>query len=83
MSEGLDEEGLKAIAEVSDGKYFRATSSTALEQIYATIDELEPSPAEVRELVHHEELFRRFAIPGALLLMLQVLLSHTVLRRGP
>ena len=67
-SEGLDEEGLKAIADVTGGRFFRAQDSKALRAIYETIDELEPSPAEVRELVHHEELFRRFAVPGLVLL---------------
>ncbi|MFT4621542.1 MAG: Ca-activated chloride channel family protein, partial [Myxococcota bacterium] len=82
-NDGLDEKGLRAIAEATDGRFFRATSSRSLEQIYATIDELEPSPAEVRELVHHEEMFRLFAAPGLLLLMAQLLLGHTLLRRGP
>ncbi len=82
-SEGLDEEGLKAIAAATGGRYFRATDSKSLRKIYDTIDELEPSPAEVRQLIEHEERYRRFAIPGFLALILHLLLGHTWLRRGP
>jgi len=83
LSDGLDEAGLRKIAEVTGGQYFRATDAKSLERIYETIDQLEPSPAEVIELVQHEELFRRFLVPGVGLLALQLLLSGTVLRRGP
>ncbi len=82
-SDGLDESGLRRIAEITGGQYFRATDAQSLERIYETIDQLEPSPAEVVELVQHEELFRRFLVPGVGLLALQLLLSGTVLRRGP
>lgn len=81
--DGLDEDTLKAIADRTGGRYFRATDVQSLEQIYATIDQLEPSPAEVEELADEEELFRRALIPGVGLLLLQVMLSATFLRRYP
>ncbi len=83
LGDGLDEEGLTRIAEVTGGRYFRATDTNSLKAIYDTIDELEPSPAEVIQLVDHEERFRVFLVPGVLLLGLQLLLSGTWLRRGP
>lgn len=83
MGDGLDEEGLTAIAEVTGGRYFRATDTRSLVDIYETIDELEPSPAEVTELVSHVERFRWFLVPGVLALALQLVLSTTWLRRGP
>jgi len=82
-TDAIDEPTLKKIAEVTGGRYFRATTSRGLEQVYDTIDELEKSPAKVKKLVKHEELFRRYLVPGAALLVLQVLLSATFLRRGP
>jgi Ca-activated chloride channel family protein len=82
-SAGPDDRGLTAIAEVTGGKYFRATDTTSLKRIYATIDELEPSPAEVRELVDYEERFRNWLIPGAVCLGLSFLLGQTILRKGP
>jgi Ca-activated chloride channel family protein len=82
-SGGPDDRGLTSIAEVTGGKYFRATDTSSLQRIYATIDQLEPSPAEVRELVDYEEQFRDWLIPGLLLLFGSLLLGRTVLRKGP
>lgn len=81
--DGIDEPLMRKIAELTGGQFFRATTTRGLEEVYATIDELERSPAQVRELVEHEELFRRYLVPGAILLAVQVLLSATFLRRGP
>lgn len=81
--DGIDEPMLRKIAELTGGQFFRATSTQGLQDVYDTIDELERSPAQVRELVEHEELYRRYLVPGAALLALQVLLSATWLRRGP
>lgn len=39
----LDEQTLKGIASATGGEYFRATDANALEQVYARIDQLEPS----------------------------------------
>lgn len=82
-ADGLDEQGLTRMAEATGGRFFRATDSNSLQQIYETIDELEPSPAVVTELVDHVERFRDFLVPGLLLLLADVLLSATLLRRGP
>ncbi|MCO4746936.1 MAG: VWA domain-containing protein [Proteobacteria bacterium] len=82
-ADGLDEATLKSVAEATGGKYFRADSQGTLIDIFELIDELETSPAEVTEYSEHLELFRRWAIPGLLLLLLQFLLAQTWLRRGP
>ena len=81
--DGLDEESLRHIAAITDGQFFHATSGETLRQIYETIDTLEPSPAEVRQLVDRQEQFRMFAVPGTALMWLSVLLGTTWLRRGP
>lgn len=47
-SSDLDEPTLKSIAEMTGGTYFRATDANALEQVYAKIDELEPSEGRDR-----------------------------------
>jgi Ca-activated chloride channel family protein len=41
-SADLDEETLTAIAQQTGGRYFRATDTTSLQNIYALVDELEP-----------------------------------------
>jgi Ca-activated chloride channel family protein len=44
----MDENTLKRIATISRGAYFRATDTSALEEIYKQIDELEKTEAETR-----------------------------------
>jgi len=63
----IDEETLKHIAEVTGGKFFRATDVEALGSIYAEIDELEKSEIEVKEFTHYKELYGWFLIPAFLL----------------
>jgi len=46
MPVSIDEETLQRIAEVTGGRYFRATDTASLEAIYAEIDELEKTPHE-------------------------------------
>ncbi len=41
-SADLDEKTLKAIAEITGGRYFRARNTEELDQIYALLDQLEP-----------------------------------------
>jgi Ca-activated chloride channel family protein len=41
-SADLDEETLTAIAQQTGGRYFRATDTASLQEIYALLDELEP-----------------------------------------
>lgn len=83
LDDGVDVKGLTAIADATGARFFRATDVRALKDVYATIDQLEPSTAEVVTTVLHEERFRWFLVPGLALLLLDLLLSLTLLRRGP
>lgn len=83
MREEIDEPTLRRIAEATGGEYFRATDTRSLREIFARIDELEPSPAEVDEVVDAIEHYRRYLVPGLALYLVQMLLSLTWLRRGP
>jgi Ca-activated chloride channel homolog len=83
MGDGIDEESMTSIAETTGGKYFRATDTDSLRRVYETINELEPSPAEVVQLVDRDERFRDFLLPGLGFLAAQLLLSTTFLRRSP
>ena len=82
-ADGLDETTLKAIAEKTDGEYFRATSARSLQQIFDTIDTLEKSEAEITERSKPQEWFRWALVPGALALLLHLLLTTSWLRRWP
>lgn len=81
--DGVDEASLKQVASLTGAAYFRATDTRALQSVYDRINKLEPSPAEVEQVIDHVELYRRFLIPGLLLLALQTVLSATWLRRWP
>lgn len=79
----LDEDTLKQIANITEGRYFRATDTQSLKQIYAEIDRFEKTKFETTFSVVHKELAAYFLIPAVLLLGLEILLSNTVLRKIP
>jgi Ca-activated chloride channel family protein len=79
----LDEDLLKDIASQTGGRYFRATDTKSLERIYKEIDRLEKVPIEEKGYDEYDELFPKFLIPGLLILILEVLLSNTLLKRIP
>ncbi len=79
----LDEKTLRAIAVKTDAQYFRATDTSGLQQVYATIDQLEKSTAESREFVHREEIYHPWVWSGLAFLLLHLRLGETWLRRLP
>lgn len=79
----LDEDTLKRIASITGGRYFRATDTESLKQIYAEIDLFEKTKFEVVNTVAHKELASYFLIPTVLLLGIEILLCNTVLRKIP
>jgi Ca-activated chloride channel family protein len=81
--DGLDEESLQAIADRTGGAYFRATTAEALRNVYRKIDELEKSPAEIREDVQEVEWYRYPLLVGIISYALGLLLSWVGLRRWP
>jgi len=56
-SADLDEETLRAIAEQTGGRYFRARDARGLEKIYQILDELEPVESDVEIIRPIDELF--------------------------
>jgi Ca-activated chloride channel family protein len=79
----LDEALLQKIAEVTGGKYFRATDDQKLKQIYTEIDRLERSKIEVTQFRKHKEEFYPAAMFAGLFLLLEVFLSQTTFRKIP
>ena len=79
----LDEDTLKDVASRSGGKYFRATNTEALENIYKQIDAMEKTEVKLKEYMEYEELFGWFLIPGLVLLLLEIILANTRLRIIP
>lgn len=79
----IDEETLQKISSLTDGKYFRATSNTKLEEIYKEIDALEKSKIEVKEFSRKSEEFLPFALLGALFLVASLFMRVTIFRSIP
>ena len=79
----VDDEGLTRLAEVTGGKYFRATDTDSLKQIYAEIDRMETTPHEQPIYLSYKEWYPALLVPALILLMLEVVLSQTWLRVLP
>jgi len=56
-SADLDEDTLRAIADQTGGRYFRARDAVSLEKIYQILDELEPVESDVETIRPVDELF--------------------------
>ncbi len=83
MRVDIDEPTLTEVAELTGGRYFRATDTESLADIYEEIDELERTEIEVENFTRFEE---RFPLPlgvGFMLLMLELVLVQTALRKLP
>ncbi|MBT8325244.1 MAG: VWA domain-containing protein [Winogradskyella sp.] len=76
----IDEELLKEIADVTGGKYFRATDNKKLAEIYNEINKLEKTEIEERKYYNYEEKYRPLVLIAALLLLLEYLLKNTLFR---
>jgi Ca-activated chloride channel family protein len=79
----IDEGTLQKIAEITHGKYFRATDREELMAIYAQIDKLEKSKVESETYTEYTERFAWFILPALGLFMLELGLGETVLRETP
>lgn len=79
----IDEETLQKIADLTGGKYYRATNNDNLKQIYAEIDLLEKSKINVKEFSRKEERFMFWVWLALILLLTEVVVRKTVLRSIP
>lgn len=79
----IDETSLQNIAEITNGKYYRATSKEELAGIYADIDKLERTKLHARQFSAYEELYYIFALIAMVSLLLEILLRNTILRKLP
>lgn len=71
----IDENTLREIAQITGGKYYRATSGEKLEEVYNEINHLEKSEINSSKTYNYEEYFRFF-----LWIALGVLLFDALLR---
>ncbi|MBW2109090.1 MAG: VWA domain-containing protein [Deltaproteobacteria bacterium] len=80
---GLDEKTLEKIARIGDGRYFRASDSGELSEVYDIIDRAEKTEVKLKEFFHFRELYAYFLVPALILCILEVALRETVLRVIP
>jgi Ca-activated chloride channel family protein len=83
MRVDIDEATLQEMAELTGGRYFRATDNESLASIYTEIDELERTEIEVENFTQFGEEFPLPLGLGFLLLVADFGLAQTVLRRLP
>lgn len=79
----IDEPTLMQIAELTGGRYFRATDTKGLQAVYDEIDALEKTKIDVKEFSSKEELYHLFALAAFICLLCDVVLRNTVLRSIP
>ena len=77
----IDEAILKEIAQTTGGKYFRATDNDKLVQVYSEIDKLEKSRIDVRQFTRKEEKYLVPAIIAFFILVIELLVRYTFLRK--
>lgn len=79
----IDEASLQAIADMTNGKYFRAKDEKVLQKVFDEIDSLEKSVLDVDRFTFTEENFAPWILLSLCALGLYLLMRYTVLRRIP
>lgn len=79
----IDEDKLRQIASIGDGEYFRATDENVLKNVFAEIDKMEKTKLSVQQFSRREEAYMPWAIAALLLLAIELLIRHTILRNIP
>jgi Ca-activated chloride channel homolog len=79
----IDEDTLKKISDKTGGKYYRADNAEHFQNIYAEIDKLEKTEADVKKFTHYRELAVWWIGAGLGLIFLELGLGNTVWRRLP
>lgn len=79
----IDEVTLGKIAETTGGKYYRARTEDELDRIYTEIDRLEKTKMKIHEYTQYRELFAGWLLAGFALLLLEMVLGQTYLRKIP
>ena len=83
MQVDVDEPMLKKIAMTTNGRYFRATDTASLRDVYSEIDRSEKTPFEAPEFLDYREIYPWLAWPALALVLVEVGLAETVLRKLP
>ena len=76
----IDEATMKTVAEMTGGKYFRATDNKSLKAIYNEIDKMEKSIISAKSYSNKAELFWWFALVGSVFILSEFILKFIFIR---
>lgn len=79
----IDEDMMQQVAEMTEGRYFRATDERKLRDIYAEIDRMERTRIKVTEHSRRNEEYFPLVLAGAGCLLLAFVLDKSLLRTMP
>src|SRR3989440_8729330 len=79
----FNEKGLKEVARIADGQFYRATDTQSLEQIFKDIDKFEKTTVSVKKYQQYRDLFPGCIAAGLGLLVVPLLLSQTIWKKLP
>jgi Ca-activated chloride channel homolog len=79
----VDEKTLQTVADLTGGKFYRATDTDSLQKIYEQINRLETSAQTVQKFEHYDELYPWALVPALAILGLSFLLQQTRYRSLP
>lgn len=83
MDVEIDEETLTKVAQLTGGKYYRATNKSNLQEIYKEIDELEKTRINTIEFSEKNDEYLPILLLAGILLFFEILLRYTLLRTIP
>ncbi len=79
----INEELLSKMARETGGKFWRATTGNALQEVFREINRLEKTDIETSQYTRYAEMFPPYLQWAVILYLAAAFLSATVLRRGP
>ncbi len=79
----IDEQLMKKISSETGGKYFRATNTAGLKNVYGEIDKLEKTKVEITSYKRYAEHFFPLAMLALACILLEAVLRYTAFRSLP
>lgn len=79
----INDDVLKKMAEETGGAFFVADDISSLDESYKEIDKLERATIEERSYVDSKDIFDRFLWPALVVILAEIILGNTVLRKIP
>ncbi len=83
MKVDIDEEILNKVADLTNGKYFRATDKESLKEIYGEIDQMEKTILDTQNYSKKQEEYFPFLLSGVIILLFASVIQLTVMRSIP